>query len=147
MVVAGVEASVASMLRDNDSSLYQYYKNKDASEATSSNNSAQQGRDSFNGQSAANLESKSNIKITSKTFGKPIETTIDGKKVKLRVDAEPDCNKIQIQAGGGKNSVVDVRIDPALPLEPQIPKSLNLSKGQKQELLKNLQKSADWLNN
>ncbi|UTR14127.1 LXG domain-containing protein [Salipaludibacillus sp. LMS25] len=88
-----------------------------------------------------------NIKITSKTFGKPIETTINGKKVKLRVDAEPDGNKIQIQAGSGKNSTVDVRIDPSLPLEPQIPKNLNLSKGQKQELLKNLQKAVDWLNN
>jgi hypothetical protein len=88
-----------------------------------------------------------NIKITSKTFGKPLETTINGKKVKLRVDAEPDGNKIQIQAGGGKNSTVDVRIDPKLPLEAQVPKQLNLTKGQKQELLKNLQKAVDWLNN
>jgi hypothetical protein len=95
-----------------DGELYQYYKNKDASEAAASNKSAQQGSDSFNGQFAANLEPKSNIKITSKTFGQPIETTIAGKKVKLRVDAEPDGNKIQIQAGSGKNSTVDVRIDP-----------------------------------
>ncbi|MBQ4900934.1 RHS repeat-associated core domain-containing protein [Paenibacillus sp. Marseille-P2973] len=96
---------------------------------------------------AGGLGGGSNIKITSKTFGKPIETTINGKKVKLRVDAEPDGNKIQIQAGGGKNSTVDVRIDPKLPLESQVPKQLNLTKGQKQELLKNLQKAVDWLNN
>ena len=86
-------------------------------------------------------------KPTSKTFGQPIETKIGGTKVKLRVDAEPDANKIQIQAGHGKDSIVDVRIDPAMPLEPQIPKNLNLSSGQKQELLKNLQKAVDFLNN
>jgi hypothetical protein len=86
-------------------------------------------------------------KPTSKTFGQPIETTIGGTKVKLRVDAEPDANKIQIQAGHGKDSIVDVRIDPTMPLEPQIPKNLNLSSGQKQELLKYLQKAVDFLNN
>lgn len=85
-------------------------------------------------------------KPTSRTFGRPIETTINGRKVLLRVDAEPDANKIQIQAGRGKDSIVDVRIDPSLPLEPQIPKSLNLSSGQMQELLKYLQKAVDFLN-
>jgi hypothetical protein len=80
MAIAGAEGIVASMLKDRDSSLYQYYKNNDASEATASNKSTQQGSDSSNGQSAANLEPKSNIKITSKTFGQPIETTIAGKR-------------------------------------------------------------------
>jgi hypothetical protein len=47
----------------------------------------------------------------------PIETTIGGNKVKLSVDAEPDAKKIQIQAGHGKDSTVDIKIDPSMPLE------------------------------
>lgn len=61
------------------------------------------------------------------------------------MDAEPDGNKIQIQAGHGKDSTIDVRIDPTMPLEPQIPKNLNLSKGQKQDILKYLQKAVNFL--
>jgi RHS repeat-associated protein len=84
---------------------------------------------------------------TSQTFGQPIETVYGGQKVKLRVDAEPDGNKIQIQAGKGKDSTVDIRINPNLPLETQIPKNLrkSLSEGQYKDLLKNLQKAVDYL--
>jgi RHS repeat-associated protein len=71
--------------------------------------------------------------------GKPIETIYNGQKIRLRVDLEVDSNKIQIQAGHGKDSIVDIRIDPSLPIEGQIPKKLNLSSGQKQILIK-------WIN-
>ncbi len=65
-------------------------------------------------------------KPTSRTFGQPIETRIGDTKVKLRVDA---------QAGQGKDSTVDIRIDPNMQLEPQIPKNLNLNSRQKNQLL------------
>jgi len=88
-----------------------------------------------------------NDRKTSQTFGQPIETVYGGQKVKLRVDAEPDGNKIQIQAGKGKDSTVDIRINPNAPLEEQIPKNLkkSLSEGQYKDLLKNLQKAVDYL--
>jgi hypothetical protein len=88
-----------------------------------------------------------NVRKTSQTFGQPIETIFGGKKVKLRVDAEPDGNKIQIQSGRGKNSVVDIRINPNLALEGQIPRNLrkSLTNAQYQDLLKNLQKAVNYL--
>jgi len=78
------------------------------------------------------IKGEGNVRKTSQTFGKPIETIYGGKKVKLRVDAEPDGNKIQIQAGRGKKSTVDIRINPNAPLEKQIPRNLkkSLSNGQ-----------------
>ena len=90
---------------------------------------------------------KGSVRKTSQTFGQPIETVYQGKKVKLRVDAEPDGNKIQIQAGKGKDSTVDIRINPKLPLEGQIPRNLkkSLSEGQYKDLLKNLKKAVDYL--
>ncbi|WP_054950824.1 hypothetical protein [Numidum massiliense] len=38
-----------------------------------------------------------NVKITSKTFGKPIEVIYRGKKIKIRVDAEPDGVKYKFK--------------------------------------------------
>ena len=90
-----------------------------------------------------------NIRKTSITINpnKPIEITIDGRKVKLRVDVEPDSKKIQIQDGHGKDSYIDRRIDPKLPIEPQIPKLIerNLSKGQLEELIKRIEKAKTYL--
>lgn len=78
---------------------------------------------------------------------KPIETTIDGRKVQLRVDVEPDANKIQIQDGYGANSFIDRRIDPNLPIEPQIPNIIkrNLSSGQLQDLIRRIEKAKKYL--
>jgi hypothetical protein len=42
---------------------------------------------------------------------------------------------------------VDVRIDTTKPLAPQIPKNLNLSKGQLSDLTKYLESAANWLKN
>lgn len=43
-------------------------------------------------------------KPTSKTFGKKISGRVGNQKVdNIRVDAEPNSNKIQIQSGGGKS--------------------------------------------
>ncbi|WP_321385090.1 hypothetical protein [uncultured Enterococcus sp.] len=98
------------------------------------------------------VQFSNNGKITSKTFGKPIETTIDNKKMKLRVDAEPDGDKIQIQAGGGKKSDYDERIIVAditdrSSIYNQIPKILKrkLSKGQMDELVNYIYRAWVWL--
>ena len=100
-----------------------------------------------------NVMFSNNGKITSKTFGKPIETTIDSEKMKLRVDAEPDGNKIQIQAGGGKKSIRDDRIEvkdikDKSTIESLIPKQVkrSLSKGKLEELINNIWKAYIWLN-
>ncbi len=88
-------------------------------------------------------------KPTSKTFGKPIEMPYKGNKIKLRIDAEPGGNKVQIQSGGGKKSIIDRRIDINKAIEPQIPKFIkrNLSKGQLQNLIKHIESAVKWLNN
>ncbi|MGL4695946.1 MAG: hypothetical protein ACRCV8_08155, partial [Enterococcus larvae] len=98
------------------------------------------------------VQFSNNGKITSKTFGKPIETTIDNKKLKLRVDAEPDGDKIQIQAGGGKDSDFDERIIVAditdrSSIYDQIPKILKrkLSKGKMEELVNYIYRAWVWL--
>ncbi|WP_034560417.1 T7SS effector LXG polymorphic toxin [Carnobacterium gallinarum] len=99
-----------------------------------------------------NVMFSNNGKITSKTFGKPIEVPLNGTKRKLRVDAEPDGNKIQIQSGGGKDSFKDDRIlielitDKASILkqiEPSLKKKL--SKGKLEELVNNIWKAYIWL--
>jgi len=98
------------------------------------------------------VQFSNNGKITSKTFGKPIEATIDNKKMKLRVDAEPDGDKIQIQAGGGKDSNFDARITVAeitdrASIYDQIPKILKrkLSKGKMEELVNYIYCAWVWL--
>jgi len=78
---------------------------------------------------------------------KPIEVVINGKKESLRVDVEPDLNKIQIQSGHGKKSSIDIRINPKKPLDDQIPKNIrrSLSKGQYNDLMKYLKRAVDIL--
>lgn len=127
------------------------------STTTNNNSKTTNNKTSSSGNTANNSESlrqelssskgKGNVRKTSQTFGQPNETVYGGQKVKLRVDAEPDGNKIQIQAGKGKDSTVDIRINPNAPLEEQIPKNLkkSLSESQYKELLKNLQKAVDYL--
>lgn len=85
-------------------------------------------------------------KPSSRTFGTPIEARLNGKKVLLRVDAEPEANKIQIQSGRGKASLIDVRINPNQPIEPQLPKNLRFRSGKKEDLLKYIEQAARWLN-
>lgn len=93
-----------------------------------------------------------NGKITSKSFGKPIEGRVGTKKSKIRVDAEPDSNKIQIQTGGGKTSPLDERV----PIEKITDKNSiyklisknvkkGLSKGKTDELVNNIWKAYIWL--
>ncbi len=84
-------------------------------------------------------------KVTSKTFGQPIETKVGGKKVKIRVDAEPDSKSIHIQSGRGRRSRIKIQINPTQPLEPQIPKNLNLTENQKRELLHILEQAVRFL--
>ncbi|MHC5217095.1 T7SS effector LXG polymorphic toxin [Enterococcus sp. LJL128] len=98
------------------------------------------------------VQFSNNGKITSKTFGKPIEVTIKNKKLKIRVDAEPDGDKIQIQAGGGKKSDYDERIivediSDRASIYDQIPKNLQrkLSKGNLENLVDYIYRAWVWL--
>lgn len=84
---------------------------------------------------------KGAYKRTSITIGEPIEISINGRKVNIRVDYEPDSDKIQIQSGKGKQSIIDYRINPSLPVEQQIPKQLNLGKGKLPQLIGYLKKA------
>lgn len=99
-----------------------------------------------------NIMFSNNGKITSKTFGKPIEGRVNGKKSKIRVDAEPDGNKIQIQSGGGKKSPLDRRIDISKITDRSsiyklIDKDIqrNIGKGKVEELVDNIWKAYIWL--
>ncbi|MGX7420760.1 hypothetical protein ACWOFR_18470, partial [Carnobacterium gallinarum] len=100
-----------------------------------------------------NVMFSNNGKITSKTFGnKPIETTVDSTKLKIRVDAEPDGNKIQIQSGGGKKSTRDDRIKLEKITDKESIKKLiakdlkrSLSKGQLEDLINRIWKAYIWL--
>ncbi|MGF7089303.1 hypothetical protein JOD24_003186 [Kroppenstedtia sanguinis] len=86
-------------------------------------------------------------KKTSVTFGQPIDIVYQGKKGKLRVDAEPDGNKVQIQMGKGKRSDIDIRIDPDLPVESQIPKNIKkaVGKGKIEDLTKNIERYVNYV--
>jgi len=55
--------------------------------------------------------------LESETIGKSVEGVIDGKKRLIRVDIEIKSNKVQVQSGGGKKSVLDVRIDPDINID------------------------------
>ena len=53
---------------------------------------------------SSNYDSWKANKPTSKSFGKKISGRVNGKKVdNIRVDAEPDSGKIQVQSGSGKS--------------------------------------------
>ena len=78
---------------------------------------------------------------TSETIGKPIEFVFHGKKLNLRVDIEKS-GKLQIQAGKGKDSIVDIRPDLSQPLAPQIRMAFKnyLQEPQMNQLIKNAEK-------
>ncbi|WP_082555842.1 hemagglutinin repeat-containing protein [Pseudomonas sp. Root329] len=76
----------------------------------------------------------------SETIGRPVEAVINGKKSLLRVDIEPN-GKLQIQSGGGKDSIVDFRPDLNLPLAPQINQEFKrLPQSARDQLIKNAEK-------
>ncbi|WP_369038399.1 hemagglutinin repeat-containing protein [Stenotrophomonas maltophilia] len=76
----------------------------------------------------------------SETIGQPVEAVIGGRKRLLRVDIEPN-GKLQIQSGGGKDSIVDFRPDLSLPLAPQIDKAFKrLPQSARDQLVKNAEK-------
>lgn len=92
-----------------------------------------------------------NIRKTSKTMG-TIEAKHNGKNLFLRVDAEPDANKIQIQNGKGKNSLVNIKLDSIedkgityTDLEDLIPGYIRITESQKVKLFKFINKAFKYL--
>ena len=76
----------------------------------------------------------------SETIGQPVEAVIGGRKRLLRVDIEPN-GKLQIQSGGGKDSIVDFRPDLSKPLAPQINAFFKrLPKSARDQLIRNAEK-------
>ncbi|PMV60461.1 adhesin, partial [Pseudomonas sp. GW123-5C08] len=76
----------------------------------------------------------------SETIGQPIEAVIGGRKRLLRVDIEPN-GKLQIQSGGGKDSIVDFRPDLSKPLAPQINQAFKrLPQSARDQLIRNAEK-------
>ncbi|MBS7418989.1 DUF6861 domain-containing protein [Pseudomonas syringae] len=87
-----------------------------------------------------NLENAKGIIKASETIGQPVEAVINGRKRLLRVDIEPN-GKLQIQSGGGKDSIVDFRPDLSKPLAPQIDKAFKrLPQSVRDELIRNAEK-------
>ncbi|MGC6767126.1 T7SS effector LXG polymorphic toxin [Enterococcus sp. LJL51] len=98
------------------------------------------------------VQFSNNGKITSKTFGKPIEGRVEGKKSKIRVDAEPDGGKIQVQTGHGKRSPLDFRLEieeitDRTSIYNQIPRNIKrgIGKGKLDELVDNIYRAWVWL--
>ncbi|WP_053162413.1 RHS repeat protein [Pseudomonas brassicacearum] len=76
----------------------------------------------------------------SETIGQQVEAVIGGRKRLLRVDIEPN-GKLQIQSGGGKDSIVDFRPDLSKPLAPQIDKAFKrLPQSARDQLIRNAEK-------
>ncbi|WP_185066944.1 DUF637 domain-containing protein, partial [Pseudomonas frederiksbergensis] len=76
----------------------------------------------------------------SETIGQPVEAVIGGRKRLLRVDIEPN-GKLQIQSGGGKDSIVDFRPDLSKPLAPQINAAFKrLPQSARDQLVRNAEK-------
>lgn len=99
-----------------------------------------------------NIMYSNNGKITSKTFGRPIEGRTGNTKHKIRVDTEPDASKIQIQTGSGKDSPLDERILVEDIVDKKsiyglISKKVkkSMSKGKLDELVNNIWKAYVWL--
>lgn len=87
-----------------------------------------------------NLENAKGIIKASETIGQPVEAVINGRKRLLRVDIEPN-GKLQIQSGGGKDSIVDFRPDLSKPLAPQIDKAFKrLPQSVRDELIRTAEK-------
>ena len=80
------------------------------------------------------------ITKASETIGQPVEAVIGGRKRLLRVDIEPN-GKLQIQSGGGKDSIVDFRPELSKPLAPQINTAFKrLPQSARDQLVKNAEK-------
>ena len=94
-------------------------------------------------------------KPTSKSFGKKISGRVNGKKVdNIRVDAEPDSGKIQVQSGSGKSGYdldIDIevsRISSRQDIVDWVSKHSELKglgKGAKEEVIKNMWKAFKYL--
>ncbi|MBP2622983.1 virulence protein [Streptococcus oricebi] len=94
-------------------------------------------------------------KPTSKTFGRPVEGRVGGRKSKIRVDAEPDSNSIHIQTGGGKSSPLKrhIRLSEITDKDSiyqalkklKNPAVKSLSKGKLDELVNNIWRAFQWL--
>ena len=112
-----------------------------------------------NGEIQVNYSSNYNSwqanKPTSKSFGKKISGRVNGKKVdNIRVDAEPDSGKIQVQSGSGKSGYnLDIDIEAStISSRQDIVNWVNeqselngLGKGAKEEVIKNMWKAFNWL--
>lgn len=86
------------------------------------------------------LENVTGVIKASETIGQPVEAVINGRKRLLRVDIEPN-GKLQIQSGGGKDSIVDFRPDLSKPLAPQIDKAFKrLPQSVRDQLIRNAEK-------
>lgn len=104
---------------------------------------------------SSNYDSWKANRPTSKSFGKKISGRVNGKKVdNIRVDAEPDSGKIQVQSGSGKSGYdldIDIkvsRISSRQDIVDWVSKrsELNgLGKGAKEEVIKNMWKAFKYL--
>ena len=94
-------------------------------------------------------------KPTSKTFGKKVSGRVKGKKLdNIRVDAEPNSGKIQVQSGSGKSGYdLDIDIEAStISSKKDIVEWVNkqselkgLGQGAKEEIIKNMWKAFNWL--
>ena len=104
---------------------------------------------------SSNYDSWKANKPTSKSFGKKISGRVNGKKVdNIRVDAEPDSGKIQVQSGSGKSGYnLDIDIEAStISSRQDIVNWVNeqselngLGKGAKEEVIKNMWKAFKYL--
>ena len=104
---------------------------------------------------SSNYDSWQANKPTSKTFGKKVSGRVNGKKVdNIRVDVEPNSGKIQVQSGSGKSSYrldIDIEVSRISSRQDIVDwvnsqSQLNgLSKGAKEEVIKNMWKAFNWL--
>ena len=104
---------------------------------------------------SSNYDSWQANKPTSKSFGKKISGRVNGKKVdNIRVDAEPNSGKIQVQSGSGKSGYdLDIDIEAStISSRQDIVNWVNkqselngLGKGAKEEVIKNMWKAFNWL--
>ena len=104
---------------------------------------------------SSNYDSWQANKPTSKTFGKKVSGRVNGKKVdNIRVDAELNSGKIQVQSGSGKSGYdLDIDIEAStISSRKDIVNWVNkqselngLGKGAKEEVIKNMWKAFNWL--
>ena len=104
---------------------------------------------------SSNYDSWQANKPTSKTFGKKVSGRVNGKKVdNIRVDAEPNSGKIQVQSGSGKSGYrvnahrgMDKIVDAESAREwiDRLPELNKLSNYEKNQLVKFILKAVKWL--